>query len=203
MLRPRAGWAPVLAAATLLLLAPPARADGLAEVGFAAAPREVDLGPQGSAVAPVTVFLRVATGCAEATSVPVVVSVAGTDGLRAAFDRAEAVLHLPAGPGPQEARQTLDLHVTGVGPGTLRLDAEARFPPQSCLGLAGAQDRASHAVAVASPATAPPPGQAEPDGTRPIALKEAPPRDPMLPLLVAGAALGIGLLLRARPWKGT
>lgn len=203
MHRARPGWTFVLAAVALALVAPAARADGLAEVGFVRAPRHVDLGPQGAASVPVTVFLRVPTGCAEAVAVPVVVGVAATDGLRAALDRAEAVLEVPPGPGPKEARATLSLHVTGVGPGTLRLDAEARLPPESCLGLAGAQDRASHSVQVAAPRALPQTGQAEPGGTRPISLHEEPPRDPFVPMLVAGVALGLGLLLRARPWRGS
>jgi hypothetical protein len=200
--RARPGWLLVLLG--LALLAPAARAEGLAEVGFHGAPDEMDLGPDGSATAPVTVVLRVATGCAEATSVPVVVSAAGTDGLRAAFDRAEAILDVPPGPGPHEARQTLALHVTGVGPGMVRLDAQPRFPPGSCLGLAGVQDpHATQAVKVSPPLPAAPGGKAGTDGTRPIALQEPPGRSPLVPLLVAGAALGAGLLLRGRSWRDT
>lgn len=181
--------------------APPGRA-ATVEAGFAGAPASVDLGPEGSARVPVTLLLEVAgSGCSEPTAVPVAVGVEPTDGLRAALDRAEAVLEVPAGPGPHRVGETLALHVSGVGPGLVRVVARPLVSPESCLGLAGAPSQAEATLEVAAPAGAPQ-GQAEAGGTRPIRLAEGGP-GPVRTFLLAGAAgVAVALLLRARPWKG-
>lgn len=190
----------LLALAALALLAPSAAAADLAEVGFSRAPTRLDLGPEGAATVPVTVFLSVPTGCVGEVPVPVAVDAAATDGLRAAFDRAEAVLRVPAGPGPHRAEAQLGLHVSGVGPGIVSLRAEARFPPESCLGLAGAQAVAKGSLEVAAPPSLRVEGRADAGGTRPIALAEAWSHGDVVPVLlvVAAGALALGLAFRER-----
>lgn len=197
-----AGWTLLLA--MLALLAPPAAAAELAEAGFSGTPRELDLGPQGAASVPVTVFLEVATGCAGEVAVPVAVDSAATDGLRAAFERAEAVLRVPPGPGPHRVEATLGLAVSGVGPGVVTMRAQAVFPPESCLGLAGAEAGAGASLAVAAPPAPRGDGTGGADGTRPIVLAEEDRADALLPTLLLVAAGGMALLvaLRGRSLRG-